>query len=90
MAVRRGCGLLAKAQAIARVDVPTAPRQCCVFFCFEQLDVVSLPIVETQKSRRNVIGVDRRETGLLLRENNDVIVWGSWSLRSSPVCTFPW
>ena len=45
------------------------------FFSFEKLDVVSLPTVETQKSRRNVIGVDRRETGLLLREKNDVIVW---------------
>ena len=30
-AQRRDCGWLAKAQATARVDVPTAPRQCCVF-----------------------------------------------------------
>ena len=30
-AQRRGCGWLAKAQAKARVDVPTAPRQCCGF-----------------------------------------------------------
>ena len=33
-AQRKGCGWLAKAQATARVDVPTARRQCCGFFCF--------------------------------------------------------
>ena len=33
-AQRRGCGWVGKAQATARVDVPTAPRQCCVFFFF--------------------------------------------------------
>ena len=32
-AQRRGCAWLAKAQATARVDVSTAPRQCCGF-CF--------------------------------------------------------
>ena len=45
------------------------------FFSFELLDVVSLPVVETQKSRRNVSGVDRRETGMFLRKENDVSVW---------------
>ena len=29
--MRRGCGLLVKAQTTAQVDVPTAPRQCCVY-----------------------------------------------------------
>ena len=33
------------------------------------------PVVETQKSQRNVRGVDRRETGLFLRKKNDVTVW---------------
>ena len=34
-AQRRDCGWLAKAQATARVDVPTAPRQCCFLFSFK-------------------------------------------------------
>ena len=28
---RKGCGWLAKAEATARVDMHTAPRQCCGF-----------------------------------------------------------
>ena len=62
-----GCAL-----ATTLVDVPTAPQQCCVFFFFFKkgsFDVVSLPIVETQKSQRNVSGVDRRETDMFSREN---------------------
>ena len=45
--MRRSCGLLVKAQATARVNVPTAPLHHgnAVFFSFGQLDVVSLPIV---------------------------------------------
>ena len=39
-AQRRGCGWFAKAQATARVDVPSAPLQCCGFSC-QQFDVVS-------------------------------------------------
>ena len=31
-AQRRRCGWLAKTQTTARVDVPTAPQQCCCFF----------------------------------------------------------
>ena len=58
------------AQAAARVDVPTAPRQCCVF-PFKKLDVGSLPIIQAQKSHSNMSGVDRRETGFF------VIVWDS-------------
>ena len=50
------------------------------FFCFEQLDVVSLPVVETQKSRRNVIGVDRRETGFFVAGKERRHCLGSWSL----------
>ena len=39
------------------------PTAMLCFFLFEQLDVCSLPIIETQIYRRNVSGVDRRETG---------------------------
>ena len=59
--MRRGCGLLVKAQATARVDVPTVPRQRCVR-SFEQSDVGSVPVIETQMSshwnekRRHCLG----------------------------------
>ena len=46
---RRGCGLLVKAQATARVDVPTAHTNV-VFCSFEQSDVGSLAMIEAQKS----------------------------------------
>ena len=47
------------------MDVDAAPQQCCVLLFFGDGDaVVSLPIVETQKSQKNVSGVDLRETGL--------------------------
>ena len=44
-----------------------------LFFFLDSL-MSSLLIVETQKSKRNVSSVDRRETGLFSWEN-DVIVW---------------
>ena len=46
----RGCGLLVKAQATARVDVPTAPSAMLCSCSFEQSDVGSLLVIETQKS----------------------------------------
>ena len=70
---RMGCGWLAKAQATARVDVPTAPRQYCVLFSLNSL-MSSLPCAETQKYRRNASGVDHRDTGLFFQKN-DVTVW---------------
>ena len=81
-AQRRGCGWLAKAKATARVDVPTAPRLCCVFFWVGEgsFDVGSLPVVETQKSRRNVSGVDRRETGLFFAGKERHHCLGPWPL----------
>ena len=45
-----------------------------VFCSFEQSDVGSLRIIETQKSHWNVSGVDRRETGLF-SGRKDVTVW---------------
>ena len=53
--VKEESGLLVQAQAPARVDVCTAPRQC--FFFFRRLDVVSLLLSFRQKSRRNMSGV---------------------------------
>ena len=66
-AQRGGCGWLAKEQASERVVAPTAPRQCCGFFLLDSL-MSSLFL-------SNVSGVDRRETGLLLWEKNDVTLW---------------
>ena len=46
---------------------PQRPRQCCVFFfLLYSFDVVSLPVVETQKSRWKVSSVGRRKTGFFV------------------------
>ena len=70
MCTDKGCGWLAKAQATARLDVPTAPRQCCVFFFLVVWCCLSSYRRDTE-SRRNVSGADRRETGMF----HDVTVW---------------
>ena len=61
-AQRRGCGWPAKGGTCPQ------PHGHAVVFYFGWFDVVSLPIVETQKSQRNVSGVDHRETGMFFWE----------------------
>ena len=48
---KRGCGLLAKAQATARVDVPTAKREFIVFCVILNSFMSVLPVHEPQKSQ---------------------------------------
>ena len=80
-----GCGWLAKAQATARVDVPSSTAMLCFFG--KSFDVVSLPIVERQP-RGNVSGVDNRETRLLLREKQRQCL-GPWPLFDPARCAHP-
>ena len=44
------CPQMSCGRATARVDVPTAPRQCRGLFSFDSLSRLFLSIVETQKS----------------------------------------
>ena len=74
---RRGCGLLAKAQATARVDVPTAPRVS--FFVILNSFMSVLPIHETQKSQSGERKTVVRQIGF--RVKHDVTVW---DLEPSP------
>ena len=86
-AQRRGCGWLAKAQATARVDVHTAPRQCCGLFIWDSLMsalFLSLRHRNPKERERRTPSRDR----FVLREKNDVTVWDHGLRPSQVVSTY--
>ena len=62
--MRRSCGLLVKAQATARVDVPTAPRQCCFFFLNSLMSALFLTLRRTSHHIGMKNDVTVRDPGL--------------------------